>query len=182
MIGWIKQWQVTGSELEQEIHKLAVLKMLIVELNVCFHCFTKTRLCVIMKNCNYIPIIFLCTWFNLCVSVGAIRIVFVVPVSCLFPGSTFLSALSVQHIWPSLLVCGWVGRGRWVVKETNVVTAAPHFSIRAQWSGDLWVWLHPPRLAADPQCCGAQEWEDGKIIEIETALPVKALNIHFHAD
>lgn len=62
-----------------------------------------------IKYCHHIPIIFLCAWlnlFNLFVSVATI--VFVVFVSCLFPGSTFLLALSIQHIWPSLLVCGWV--------------------------------------------------------------------------
>lgn len=43
------------------------------------------------------------------------------------------------------------------------MTAAPHFSIRAQWSGELWVWFRPLRLAAEPQCCRTQEWEEGKI-------------------
>lgn len=63
-----------------------------------------------------------------------------------------------------------VRRGE-AVGEIIVATAAPHFSIRAQWSGDLWVWLHPPRLAADPQCCGTQEQKDGKITasEMKTA-------------
>lgn len=48
---------------------------------------------------------------------------------------------------------------RWgeAVREINVVMAASHFSIRAQWSGDLLVWLHPLSLAADPQCCRRQE-------------------------
>lgn len=59
---------------------------------------------------------------------------------------------------------GGSSRGE-AVGEIIVVTAAPHSSIRAQWSGDLWVWLHPPRLAADPQCCGTQEQKDGKITE-----------------
>lgn len=47
------------------------------------------------------------------------------------------------------------------------VMAAARFFIRAQWSRDLWVWLHPLRLAADPQCCGRRSGRDGKITASE---------------
>lgn len=60
-------------------------------------------------------------------------------------------------VWMSDRVLGWGGRA---VREMNVVVFAPRFFIRAQWSGDLWVWLHPLRLAAEPQRCGTQ---DGRI-------------------
>lgn len=64
-------------------------------------------------------------------------------------------------------VWGWwdeVGEtsGRWML-----MVVAPHFCIRAQWSGGLWVWLHPLRLVAAPQCCGTQ---DGKKTGSETGV------------
>lgn len=62
-----------------------------------------------------------------------------------------------------LLVCVMMGeRLRWGGEADAegvvvVVTAALRFSIRAQWSGDLWVWLHLLRQAAEPQRCRTQE-------------------------
>lgn len=47
------------------------------------------------------------------------------------------------------------------------VMVAARFFIRAQWSRDLWVWLHPLRLAAEPQCCGRRSGRDGQITASE---------------
>lgn len=59
-----------------------------------------------MKNSDHIPIIFLCTYFNVFVSVDAFRNVCVVLLSCHFPDSTFHLAFCVDLA--NLLVCGWV--------------------------------------------------------------------------
>lgn len=86
---------------------------------------------------------------------------------CLSAASSFV--LSSQPPVFSTVAPAW-GSER-LKGGVNVVVAVLRIAIRAQWSGDLWVWVHPPRPVADPQRCGTQ---GGKI----TALLASVLPEH----
>lgn len=102
-----------------------------------------------------LPVHVLASWITKHVSVtvlhhyGVSNNVPVVSISCLFTGFTSLS-LPPSLLASSKLCDAWGG-------EINVVMAAQHFFVKAQWSGALWIWLHPPGLAADQQHCGTLE-------------------------
>lgn len=112
-------------------------------------CFTQTRL----WKTNLVPVIHRSSSVCWC---GSSQKCFCG--SCKLPLPRFhfppFFSLSVQPTQHRLLPCdgGWGGE----VGDIIVMLAVPYISFRAQWSGDLWVWLHRPRPAADPQCCGTQ--------------------------